>query len=377
MRATSAAEPAPLSVIVLAAGAGRRMHSARPKPLHRLCGRPLVRHVLDAVCGLPDHGVACDRVVVVVGADASALSRELHDVKGVTDVVEQGEPRGTADAVLVGLTAFADELDDADVLVVPADVPLVRTPTLAELVAGHRASGAAATILAARVDDPAGRLRVVREGSDAKVVQVVEHRALIGDEHRIDEVATGVWCFRRSVLAPALRRVDADGLVGEANLAGVVGVLARTGHPVEVVHTDAADEVRGINDRADLARAEKEMRRRINRAWLEAGVTLVDPDVTYVDATVELAPDVTVFPGAVLQGATVVGAGTEIGPGCRLVDTEVGAGCRLESTTAVRARIGRDCVVGPHAVLGPGSVLAAATVTGPFYAAGDDPSPSR
>lgn len=366
-----------MSVIVLAAGAGRRMHSARPKPLHRLCGRPLVRHVLDAVCGLPDHGVACDRVVVVVGADGAALTRELHDVKGVTDVVEQDEPRGTADAVLVGLTAFSDELDDADVLVVPADVPLVRAGTLAELVAGHRASGAAATILAARSDDPAGRLRVVREGRDAKVVQVVEQRALIGDEHRIDEVATGVWCFRRSVLAPALRRVDADGLVGEANLAGVVGVLARTGHPVEVVHADAADEVRGINDRVDLARAEKEMRRRINRSWLESGVTLVDPDATYVDATVELAPDVTVFPGAVLQGSTVVGAGTEIGPGCRLVDTEVGAGCRLESTSAVGARIGRDCVVGPHAVLGPGSVLAAATVTGPFYAAGDDPSPSR
>mgnify|MGYP001819673480 CR=1 FL=1 len=360
----------PVSAIVLAAGDGRRMRSARPKPLHRLCGRPMIRFVVEAL-----ESLDLERLVVVVGHGRDRIASELLDTKPHADLVDQRVRRGTGDAVLAGLSAFADDLDvfdDGEVLVVPADMPLLRHDELEALVAAHRAGDAAATVLTAHVDDPGWRMRVVRGGRDESIVRVVDHRDTVGHERTITEVATGVWCFRRSLLAPALRRVEPDNAAGEIHVGGVVEVLASTGHRVGAHATGHPDDALGINDRVELSRAEAELRRRTNRAWLARGVTMLDPERTYVDATVELAPDVTLFPGTILQGATVVGEGSEIGPDTRLVDTEVGPGCRVEKTMAERAVVGADSHVGPFAVLSPGASLATATVTGPFYTSGAD-----
>jgi bifunctional UDP-N-acetylglucosamine pyrophosphorylase/glucosamine-1-phosphate N-acetyltransferase len=212
-------------------------------------------------------------------------------------------------------------------------------------------------------------MRVVRGGRDGGVVRVVDHRDLVEHEVEIDEVASGVWLFRRSLLAPSLRRVSADNAAGEIHLAGAVEVLVGTGHAVNTHETPGSDEVRGVNDRIQLAAAEAELRRRTNAAWLARGVTMLDPDRTYIDATVELAPDVTIYPGTILQGATTVGEGSEIGPDTRLVDCRVGSGSRVEHSVGQAAVIGADCRVGPFAVLAPGSEIASATVTGPFYTA--------
>jgi bifunctional UDP-N-acetylglucosamine pyrophosphorylase / glucosamine-1-phosphate N-acetyltransferase len=361
--------PRPLSAIVLAAGEGTRMKSTRPKPLHVLCGRAMVLHILDALAELP-----LDRAVVVVGHAAERVTKTLSEQAPADlpiEFVEQHVQRGTGDAVAVALTAFPDDVGDpdagdGDLIVVPGDTPLLRPQTLAALVKAHRQSDAAATLLTAVLDDPTGYGRVVR-GKDERVRRVVEHKDADEEEREIGEINTSIYCFRRSVLAPALRRLTPDNAQGEYYLTDVIGVLHDAGY--NVVSMVAADpmETAGINDRAQLAIAEAELRDRTNDKWMLQGVTMLDPERTYLDATVTLAKDVTLFPGTVLQGRTVVEEGAEIGPDTRLVDCVVRAGAVVEQTVGRLAEIGEQATVGPFASLAPGSRVAPGTVTGPFF----------
>ena len=357
----------PLSAIVLAAGQGTRMRSSRPKPLHMLCGRPLVRYVLDAVAG-------CDasRAVVVVGFGADVVIKTLQEDPGPVplEFVEQRVQNGTGDAVAVGLTGLPDDdldgldADDGDVIVLPGDTPLIRPETLAALVLEHRLSGAACTLLTARMEGHYGR--VVRD-EEGRVRRIVEHRDATEEERLIDEMNTSIYVFRRSLLAPALRRITPENAQGELYVTDVVAVLAEAGHPVVSLVAGDAGETQGVNDRAQLAVAEAELRRRTNEHWMREGVGIVDPSATYVDTTVTLARDVVLFPGTVLQGATVVGAGTEVGPATRLSDTRVGERAKVNETVATLAEIGDDAVVGPFAVLEPGARVGSGVRTGPFY----------
>jgi bifunctional UDP-N-acetylglucosamine pyrophosphorylase/glucosamine-1-phosphate N-acetyltransferase len=329
----------------------------------------MVLYVLDA---LPAGEL--DRAVVVVGHGAERVTKKLmEDGDGLhLEFVEQRQQRGTGDAVSVGLTGLQeDDLEDeADVIVVPGDTPLLRAETVAALVAEHRLSGAACTILTARVSDPTGYGRVVRVGKDDRVLRIVEEVDAAPDEIEIDEINTGIFCFRRSLLSPALRRLAPDNAQGELYLTDTVEVLADAGHKVVGVLVDDPAETQGVNDRVQLAAAEADLRARTNRAWQAQGVTMVDPASTYLDAQVTLAADVTIFPGTILQGRTTIGAGVEIGPGCRLVDCQVGEHTTLEHTVARLSVIGPDCAIGPYAVLEPGTNLASGTRTGPFYTAG-------
>src|SRR5664280_473978 len=279
-----------LSAVVLAAGEGTRMRSARPKPLHRLCGRPMVLHVLDALAQLP-----VTRVVVVVGHRGEWVTKTLieHAPPGmVIEFVEQVEQRGTGDAMSVALTGLPDDEgdDDGDVVVLPGDTPLVRPASLAALVREHRASDAAATLLTALLDDPTGYGRVVR-GRDDSVARVVEDADASDAEREVHEVNTSMYCFRRSVLAPALRRLSPANARGEYYLTDVVSVLYEAGHRVGSVVVVDTMEVAGVNDRAQLAVAEAELRDRINERWMRRGVTMWDPETTYIDVDVQLATD--------------------------------------------------------------------------------------
>jgi bifunctional UDP-N-acetylglucosamine pyrophosphorylase/glucosamine-1-phosphate N-acetyltransferase len=341
-----------VAAVVLAAGEGTRMRSARPKPLHLLCGRTMIGYVLDAL-----RGAGPTSAVVVVGQGADQVTKRLLEEPPPFPLsfVEQRVRRGTGDAASVGLTGLPDEdLDEGgDVIVVPGDTPLLREQTITQLVSEHALSGAACTILTARYEDPTGYGRIVRD-ADGHVERVVEEADASPAERAIDEINTGIYCFRRGLLTPALRRVTPDNAQGEYYLTDVVEVLASAGHPVVAVVAGDRDETRGVNDRVQLAAAEAELRRRTNEAWMRAGVTMLDPATAYVDATVELAPDVTLFPSVVLQGRTRVERGAEIGHGSVLVDAVVGAEAR----------------VGPFAVLGPGAEVAPGIHTGPFFRAG-------
>lgn len=353
-----------LSAIVLAAGEGTRMRSTRPKPLHLLCGRAMLLYVLGALAG-------CDtqRAVVVVGHGSDRVTSTLRsaDIPVALQFVEQSVQRGTGDAVSVGLTGFDDtELDgDGDVLILPGDTPLLRAETIAALVDHHRNSKAACTVLTAVMADPSGYGRVVR-GPDGAVQRIVEHTDATDAELGITEVNTSIYCVRLGELAPALRRLEPQNAQGEYYLTDVVEVLADAGYHVSALPVDDPGETQGVNDRYQLAVAEAELRRRTNEAWMRRGVTMVDPGRTYVDTTVELARDVTLFPGTILQGACVVGPGCEIGPDTRLVDATVGEQTTVASSTGVHCEIGDNCVVGPYTVFHPGSRVADGTHLPPF-----------
>ena len=358
--------PRPLSAIVLAAGEGTRMRSTRPKPLHLLCGRAMVLYVLDSLAGAQVR-----RAVVVVGHGAERVTKKLLDAAPDVplEFVEQEVQRGTGDAVGVALTAFSsEELDDvdADLIVLPGDTPLLRAETITALLETHQQTDAACTILTARVADPTGYGRVVR-GRDDRVERVVEQADATEAERAINEVNTSIYCFRASVLGPALRRITPENAQGEYYLTDVVEVLAAAGYRVSAVVADDPADTNGVNDRLQLAAAERELRRRTNEAWMRMGVTMVDPERTYVDTTVQLAADVTLFPDTILQGSCVIGAGTELGPNTRLVDCRVGARSVIENSVGRNSEIGDDVVLGPFAVLAEGSVISAGARPGPFY----------
>lgn len=368
--------PTPLSVIVLAAGEGTRMRSSRPKPLHLICGRPMVMHVLHAFVGLP-----VDRTVVVVGHGAERVTKKVTEQSPAdlnVSFVEQSVQRGTGDAVMVGLTAFPDDdLDDTStVVVVPGDTPLLRPETLAELVSRHEAANVAATVLTAQLEDPTGYGRVVR-GKDGTVTRIVEQRDADADEQAITEINTGILCFRRDVLGPSLRMLSPDNSQGEYYLTDVIGVLRSTGHRVGAVTVADPSETQGVNDRWQLALAERELRARTNRTWLMAGVTMLDPRQTFVDVTVDLGRDVTLYPGTILQGRTTIGDGCDVGPDTRLVDCVVGDGAVIENSVCRDAEIGAGAKVGPYAVLEPGSVVGRNARTGSFYTGAGDDSDAR
>jgi bifunctional UDP-N-acetylglucosamine pyrophosphorylase / glucosamine-1-phosphate N-acetyltransferase len=345
---------APLYAIVLAAGEGTRMRSERPKPLHRLCGRPMVLHVLDALAELD-----VTQVVVVVGHRGEWVTKALVEQAPPSlriEFVEQAAQRGTGDAAAVALTGLPDEAEEGDVVVLPGDTPLLRPPTLAALVRYHRANEAGATLLTADVPEPAGYGRIVRGKGDL-VERVVEETDATDEERAITEVCTSIYCFRRGILAPSLRRLSPANAQGEYYLTDVVGVLSAAGYSVHAFAATDPVETAGVNDRAQLALAEAELRDRINERWMRRGVTMWDPERTYVDATVELSRDVVLLPGVVLRGECVVGEGAEIGPECTLVDTTVGDRAEVRYSMCERARIGADAVVGPFASLLPGAAV--------------------
>jgi bifunctional UDP-N-acetylglucosamine pyrophosphorylase/glucosamine-1-phosphate N-acetyltransferase len=321
----------------------------------------MILHVIDALAELQ-----VDRVVVVVGHRGEWVTKALVDntPRGVAvEFVEQATHGGTGDALAVALTAFPQTLADSegDVIVLPGDAPLVRPPTLAALVREHRSTDAAATLLTARVADPSGHDRVVRGRNDEVigVLDAVEAAAeldVLGVEEMAtaDEVATAIACYRHGVLAAALRRLHPVGPRREHSLSGMAGVLHDAGYTVGTVVLADPMEAAGVNDRAQLAVAEAELRDRINERWMRRGVTMWDPERTYVDATVELEPDTVLLPGVMLHGNCRIGAGAEIGPESRLVDTTVGEGAVVSFSVADHAEIGALARVGPYCVLRAG-----------------------
>ncbi|WP_162942376.1 bifunctional N-acetylglucosamine-1-phosphate uridyltransferase/glucosamine-1-phosphate acetyltransferase [Desertimonas flava] len=344
-----------VAAIVLAAGEGTRMRSDRPKPIHMICGRAMVLHVIEAL-----HALRPTTTALVVGHGADRVMGEVSKLAPAWSnlaFVEQVTQRGTGDAAAYGMTALPgdDFDDDSTVVVLPGDAPLLLPETLDELVATHVANDNAATMLTSVLDDPTGYGRVIR-GKDGDVVGIVEQRDATPEQLQVREVGTSIYAFRRDLFGPALRQLSPDNAQGEYYLTDVVGMLAGMGHRVGTVEAPAT-ETQGVNDRWQLALAERELRSRTNRGWLLNGVTMLDPRQTFIDVTVQLGRDVTLYPGVMLQGSTVVGNRCEIGPSTRLVDCRVGDDVRIQFSVGEQATIAPGTVVGPFAHLGPSSAL--------------------
>lgn len=346
-----------ISAIVLAAGFGRRMQSDLPKVLHECAGKPMLAHVVGAAAPL------AGRVVVVVPPDHEAFKSVMADA-GVDDVTYaiQPEIRGTADATRIGLEAL--DRDSGRVLILPGDHPLLESHTLAELIELAAGTDAAATILSCRMRDPSGRGRIVRAG-DGSLLRIIEDRDADEDQRRIDEVNGGIYVFDIGRLSTALGKVDSENSQGEFYLTDVIELLRDQGETV-FAHMSHGHDCFGVNSRTGLSEAAGLLRERTCARLMDAGVTIVDPITTYIDATVSIEPDAKILPFTFLEGDTRIGRGAEIGPHARLIDSTVDEGATVTYAVVRSSSIGPRVSVGPFASLRPGTELKEGVHIGTF-----------
>ena len=346
-----------LKVVVLAAGEGKRFRSSSlPKPLYPLAGRPLLWHVLAAAAEL-----RADRTVVVVGRGADQVRSAVPEFGfGPVEFAEQRELRGTGDALATALPLLPP---DGEVLVLYGDTPLVTTATLERLLEAHRAGAARATVLTCTMADPHGYGRVLRD-PDGAVVGVVEERDATPEQRAVTEINGGLYVFERPLL-DALAQLGAENDQGEQYLPDLFPMVVKEGGRVAAVSAPA-EQVMGVNDRAQLAEAGAVLRRRVLERLLRDGVTMVDPATVYVDVDVEIGCDTVLEPLVFLEAGTRVGERCRIGPNARLVACTVADEATVTQAVGIQASIGPGAIVGPFAYLRPGAELGARSKVGTY-----------
>jgi bifunctional UDP-N-acetylglucosamine pyrophosphorylase / glucosamine-1-phosphate N-acetyltransferase len=348
----------PAAVLVLAAGQGRRMKSATPKVLHTMCGRTLLGHVLAAI-----EPIEARRTLIVLGHERPQVEKFLADQLPNAEVVVQEEQKGTGHAARLALE-FAPELAGT-VLVMHGDTPLFTTETLTAVLARHAEASADATMLTAVMPDPTNYGRVTRD-DHGKVTGIVEDKDATDAEKQIAEICTGVYAFDATVLRDTLERIAADNAQKEEYLTDVIGLLVNEGLNVEGIVASDWRETLGVNDRVQLADARRHMRDRIVAGWMREGVTITDPQTTWMGVRVRLDPDTTIHQNTQLHGATYIRSGAVVGPDSTLRDTEVGPGASVVKSMCEGAEIGADATVGPFSYLRPGTRLGAGGKIGAF-----------
>ncbi len=343
-----------LSIIILAAGQGTRMHSDLPKVLHPLGGRPMVFYALEAARGLTSMPP-----VLVIGHGADEVRRTVGEA---VTYVEQREQLGTGHAVLQCRAALEDRADE--VLILYADMPLLTDATLRRVVDTRRERGAVLSILTVVAEDPRGFGRVVRR-PDGSVARIVEEADATEEERAIRELNAGVYACDASWLWEHLPALPLRPK-GEYYLTDLVEMAADEGRTVVAVPADDPTEALGINTRVHLAEAEAVLRRRINRRWMEAGVTMIDPATTYIEPTVVIGTDTVIWPNTILRGQTVIGRHCRIGPNALIEDSTIGDRCRVVASVVERAVMEEGSNVGPFSHLRPGAHLGPGAHVGNF-----------
>ena len=333
--------------VVLAAGLGTRMKSRKPKVLHELCGRPMLAYVLDAARD------GSGRRPLVVYSPATAAVTEVFAAEA--DFALQAEPLGTADAVRAAMAEVPEEI--VEILVLSGDVPLVQADVLADLIDTRRARNAAVALVSVHTAQPEGLGRVVRTDDGGQVLRIVEQKDATPEELEIEEINAGVYAFDATWLRRRIGDVERSPVSGEFYLPALV-IRAREDHrPVVSLEVEDDGSFAGINDRAQLAAAELELRLAIIGRHMLAGVTVVDPANTYVDSTVELAQDVVLEPGVILRGRTRIGEGTRIGAGSQIIDSVVGRDCCVWASILERSEVEDEVQIGPFSHLRPGASI--------------------
>jgi bifunctional UDP-N-acetylglucosamine pyrophosphorylase/glucosamine-1-phosphate N-acetyltransferase len=345
----------PVFAIVLAAGQGTRMKSKLYKVLHPVCGKPMVRHVVDML-----DKTAVDRTVVVVGHGASMVKDALGER---VEYAIQEQQLGTGHAVLQ--TAALLEATEGITLIVYGDTPLLTEDTIHNLIRIHNERGAAGTVLTAQVDNPFGYGRIVRDTKGA-VLRIVEEKDCTEEERKITEINTGTYCFDNRQLFNALHQVTNHNAQGEYYVTDVIGILHRAGQCIEGYCMKDAEEATGVNDRVALAEVEAILRKRINKQHMLSGVTLINPDAIYIDSDVTIGSDTVIHPGCSLRGSTTIGSDCIIGPLSEIVDSVVHDGVQIKQSVLHQADVGMGSIIGPYAYLRPGAKLAAKVKIGDF-----------
>lgn len=343
--------------LILAAGKGTRMKSERAKVLHTLCGKPMLRMVYDAVAALQP-----EEIIVVIGQDADRV-RELLDGCRAT-FVTQAQQLGTGHAVMAARQELAKR--KGSVLILFGDAPRIRTETLRRLAEHHQASNADMTLLTVQAADPFGYGRIIRDNA-GRVRGIVEEKDAAESQKKITEVNPSFYCIRISSLLAALDQIRNQNAQKEYYLTDMLEIQVRSGAKVESVEHDDFEELRGINSRAELAQLAAALRAEKNRALMAAGVTLLDPERTYIDLDVEIAKDVTVYPAVTLQGSTRIGEGSAIHSGTRIADSRIGAGVAvLDCCLITESTVGDGATIGPFAHLRKQSAIGSHCRVGNF-----------
>lgn len=332
--------------IVLAAGQGTRMKSDLYKVLHPVCGKSMVAHVIDNILDL-----GASRIVTIVGHGAEKVEETLGSK---SEYALQNEQLGTAHAVQQAEDLLGNL--DGTTIVVCGDTPLIRTETMAALAAHHNESGAKATILTAIADDPTGYGRIIR-GKDGRVLRNVEQKDATAEEHQVQEINTGTYCFSNKALFKTLKKVTNDNAQGEYYLPDVVGILQAEGALVSAYIADDFSETLGVNDRVVLSQAEAVMRRRLAEKHMRNGVTIINPENTYISANATIGRDTVLQPGTIIEGNTIIGEKCMIGPNSQLVDSIIGDETSIHSSVVLASKVGAKTTIGPFAHIRPESDL--------------------
>lgn len=343
-----------METIILAAGKGTRMKSKLPKVLHKVGGKPMLQHVIDAA-----KSAGSTREVVIIGSGAELVKQNFSDV----EFVLQAEQLGTGHAVLCAKEKFAES--DGNVMILCGDTPLFTGELLKNLINAHEKFNAAATVLTAIMPDPKGYGRIIRaDGVDFE--KIVEDKDATFEQKKIREVNTGIYCFKVKKLFAALSKVKNENSQGEYYLPDVLEILRADGGKICAVVAEDYRETLGINSRIQLAEADKIMRQRKNSALMLEGVTIIDPSTTYIDFDVEVGQDTIIYPNTYLEGKTKIGVDCVIGPNVRFTDMIVGDGVKAQFSYCHEAEIDDNVVLGPYVHIRPNTKISRNVKIGNF-----------
>lgn len=343
-----------LKAIILAAGAGTRMKSKYPKVLHKVCGSPMLQHVIDAAVSSN-----VEECVVVVGHGAEQVKSILPE--GVK-AVHQEKQLGTGHAVMM-----ADEYiqDEGLVLVLYGDGPLITSKTLDALMDYHGKENCGATVLTTDLENPHGYGRIIRD-QKGQLEKIVEEKDATGEQKAVKEINSGIYCFNAGALKKALPQIKNDNAQGEYYLTDVLTIIKDMGLKVGLYKTVDYEEIMAVNSREQLAEVENIMRKRIILKHMEQGVTFIDPGSTYIDKNVRIGRDTIIYPGAMLMGNTTIGEDCIIGQNCRIEDSSIGDAVEIQSSTILQSEVEDYTKVGPYAYLRPNSKIGKHVKIGDF-----------
>ncbi|MGE5629535.1 MAG: bifunctional UDP-N-acetylglucosamine diphosphorylase/glucosamine-1-phosphate N-acetyltransferase GlmU [Caulobacteraceae bacterium] len=332
-----------ITSIILAAGEGKRMYSKLPKVLHKVCGISMVGHVINCARELGDP-----EPVVVIGHGADQVSKAVSGVK----LVMQEKQLGTGHAVLQA----EKYISDGDILILYGDTPLLKPETLRDMHELHIKEGYGATILTSEFDDPAGYGRIVRNSSGL-VDAIIEEKDADPKTKVIKEINSGIYFFNGKALKEALKQLTNNNSQGEYYLTDVIGIMRDKNLKIGAYLIGDSEEIMGVNNRYQLSQANAIMRDRILKGFMLSGVTIIDPNTTYIDASVKIERDVTIYPGCMLEGDTAIEEDAIIGPYTKIKDGKVGKGVTVQNSVILESSVGEGTTVGPFAYIRPGNKI--------------------
>ncbi|MCX8129844.1 MAG: bifunctional UDP-N-acetylglucosamine diphosphorylase/glucosamine-1-phosphate N-acetyltransferase GlmU [Clostridia bacterium] len=344
-----------LLAVILAAGEGKRMKSKNSKVMHKIAGKALVEWVAEAA---GDAGV--NQCVLVVGHRADQVKEYMGNKY---EYALQEKQLGTGHAVMQAEKYL--EGKDGHVIILYGDTPLVTAETISNALKVHKTNNNSATVITVDLDNPTGYGRIVRDKS-GNVIKIVEHKDTTNEEKLITEINSGMYCFTIKDLMAALKELNNNNSQGEYYLTDTLEILVGKGLKVGTVKAENQDEILGINDRIQLAEADKIIRKRIITKHMKAGVTFIDPESTYIDDKVKIGMDTIVYPGAMLEGLTVIGEDCIIGPNSRVISSNISDGVEINNSVVMESTVDNNTHIGPFAYLRPGNVIGKHVKIGDF-----------